>query len=428
MWMSQRVGSSWVSRLLNSHPEIAMKGEKYNNCQDDDCLEEMCRLFTAPASPETRVRGFKQKFLYCGGGPQLERKMCLPPDAGLNALERCLLPDDPSIGIYEKGFLWQWDANGTRDNVSMTIRRHQHILSYQIFTHVGAKVVCMLRRNAFDIALSIETHSLLVQRCGVSNLVNDEAVGCWDEVRREGVRVNVTHFTESVLDQSRFTRFQVEVCEAQARHSPVYFLWYEDLLNDFSKATHDLQVFLGVTPMELSSSMQKTNEDVHRWILNFDELIAAAEGSITMLQSSSEECNGVLGARGMLRNASGILGSADMTSDEAGVGGDTDQRANSDPAPLLLVIAAAAAGCAVGALAARASWRYDTKEVVARPAPTVRGGARAKRGKRLPRRAAPRTGASEYASTEQAALWSCAPGADPEDMQAAAEERRDASV
>jgi len=122
MWMSQRVGSSWVSRLLNSHPEIAMKGEKYNNCQDDDCLEEMCRLFTAPASPETRVRGFKQKFLYCGGGPQLERKMCLPPDAGLNALERCLLPDDPSIGIYEKGFLWQWDANGTRDNVSMTIR------------------------------------------------------------------------------------------------------------------------------------------------------------------------------------------------------------------------------------------------------------------------------------------------------------------
>ena len=64
----------------------------------------------------------------------------------------------------------------------------------------------------------------------------------------------------------------------------------------------------------------------------------------------------------MLRNASGILGSADMTSDEAGVGGDTDQRANSDPAPLLLVIAAAAAGCAVGALAARASWRYDTKE------------------------------------------------------------------
>ena len=183
------------------------------------------------------------------------------------------------------------------------------------------------------------------------------------QVRREGVRVNVTHFTESVvLDQSRFTRFQVEVCEAQARHSPVYFLWYEDLLNDFSKATHDLQVFLGVTPMELSSSMQKTNEDVHRWILNFDELIAAAEGSITMLQSSSEECNGVLGARGMLRNASGILGSADMTSDEAGVGGDTDQRANSDPAPLLLVIAAAAAGCAVGALAARASWRYDTKE------------------------------------------------------------------
>lgn len=236
LWQAQRVGSTWVEGLLNSHPEIEMQSEIYNYCPDAACLQRMCGLFTKPQHAADRVRGFKQKFFYCGGGLQKNWKVCLPADAGLNALERCLLPNDPEVS--------------TRDNIKTIIRRHQHSLSHQMFTHVGAKIVCMLRRNAFDIALSMRTHNILSQRCSISNLVDAEAFACWEEVRalsphlglprhpvldagwafsrqvrRGGVWINATEFGKTVAAQTRFTRFQVEVCEAQARLSPVYFLW-----------------------------------------------------------------------------------------------------------------------------------------------------------------------------------------------------------
>ena len=141
LWQAQRVGSTWVQGLLNSHPEIEMQSEIYNYCPDAACLQRMCGLFTKPQHAADRVRGFKQKFFYCGGGLQKNWKVCLPADAGLNALERCLLPNDPEVS--------------TRDNIKTIIRRHQHSLSHQMFTHVGAKIVCML----------LATRLTLLSRC-----------------------------------------------------------------------------------------------------------------------------------------------------------------------------------------------------------------------------------------------------------------------
>jgi len=389
LWQAQRVGSTWVEGLLNSHPEIEMQSEIYNYCPDAACLQRMCGLFTKPQHAADRVRGFKQKFFYCGGGLQKNWKVCLPADAGLNALERCLLPNDPEVS--------------TRDNINTVIRRHQHSLSHQIFTHVGAKIVCMLRRNAFDIALSMRTHNILSQRCSISNLVDAEALACWEEVRREGVWINATEFGKTVAAQTRFTRFQVEVCEAQARLSPIYFLWYEDLLNNFQKATRDLQTFLNVTPLELTATAQRVNADAHTWVVNFDELVTAAEEHLTMLESSSEDCNGVLGAHGMLRNASSILATADSAVGEAEVEGYHSAQA-------LLLLAAAAAGsaftCVAIALAAGSTIAIRALKAVARPAPIERGSVRSKRGKRLPRRAAPQANAWEYAPAEQSVLIS----------------------
>jgi len=352
LWQAQRVGSTWVEGLLNSHPEIEMQSEIYNYCPDAACLQRMCGLFTKPQHAADRVRGFKQKFFYCGGGLQKNWKVCLPADAGLNALERCLLPNDPEVS--------------TRDNINTVIRRHQHSLSHQIFTHVGAKIVCMLRRNAFDIALSMRTHNILSQRCSISNLVDAEALACWEEVRREGVWINATEFGKTVAAQTRFTRFQVEVCEAQARLSPIYFLWYEDLLNNFQKATRDLQTFLNVTPLELTATAQRVNADAHTWVVNFDELVTAAEEHLTMLESSSEDCNGVLGAHGMLRNASSILATADSAVGEAEVEGYHSAQA-------LLLLAAAAAGsaftCVAIALAAGSTIAIRALKAARRMAP-----------------------------------------------------------
>uniref|UniRef100_A0A7S3W671 Sulfotransferase domain-containing protein n=1 Tax=Emiliania huxleyi TaxID=2903 RepID=A0A7S3W671_EMIHU len=387
LWQAQRVGSTWVEGLLNSHPEIEMQSEIYNYCPDAACLQRMCGLFTKPQHAADRVRGFKQKFFYCGGSLQKNWKVCLPADAGLNALERCLLPNDPEVS--------------TRDNIKTIIRRHQHSLSHQIFTHVGAKIVCMLRRNAFDIALSMRTHNILSQRCSISNIVDAEALACWQEVRRGGVWINATEFGKTVAAQTRFTRFQVEICEAQARLSPVYFLWYEDLLNNFQKSTRDLQTFLNVTPLELTATAQRVNADARTWVVNFDELVTAAEEHLTMLESSSEDCNGVLGAHGMLRNSSSILATADSAVGEAEVEGYHSTQA-------LLLLAAAAAGsaftCVAIALAAGSTFAIRALKAVARPAPIERGSVRSTRGKRLPRRAAPQANAWEYAPAEQSVL------------------------
>ena len=97
---------------------------------------------------------------------------------------------------------------------------------------------------------------------------------------------------------------------------------YEDLLNNFQKATRDLQTFLNVTPLELTATAQRVNADARTWVVNFDELVTAAEEHLTMLESSSEDCNGVLGAHGVLRNASSILATADSAVGEAEVARD----------------------------------------------------------------------------------------------------------
>ena len=59
------------------------------------------------------------------------------------------------------------------------------------------------------------------------------------------------------------------------------------------------------------------------------------------LESSSEDCNGVLGAHGMLRNASSILATADSAVGEAEVEGYHSTQA--------LLLLAAAAAFAIGA-------------------------------------------------------------------------------
>ena len=407
LWQAQRVGSTWVEGLLNSHPEIEMQSEIYNYCPDAACLQRMCGLFTKPQHAADRVRGFKQKFFYCGGGLQKNWKVCLPADAGLNALERCLLPNDPEVS--------------TRDNIKTIIRRHQHSLSHQIFTHVGAKIVCMLRRNAFDIALSMRTHNILSQRCSISNLVDAEALACWQEVRALSPHLGLPRHpvldagcgllpsgaTRGGLDQRNRIRQNsrspdpvhkvsggdlrgssqalasllslVTLSPSRPRSRPFARLpqspvrtpshrhrRYEDLLNNFQKATRDLQTFLNVTPLELTATAQRVNADARTWVVNFDELVTAAEEHLTMLESSSEDCNGVLGAHGMLRNASSILATADSAVGEAEVEGYHSAQA-------LLLLAAAAAGsaftCVAIALAAGSTFAIRALKATRRMAP-----------------------------------------------------------
>lgn len=67
MWMPGRTGSTWVQEALNSHPEISMLGEVFNNGTDGEGFSRnMCRFYGAPVGRRVRrVRGFKQKFFQC---------------------------------------------------------------------------------------------------------------------------------------------------------------------------------------------------------------------------------------------------------------------------------------------------------------------------------------------------------------------------
>ena len=69
------------------------------------------------------------------------------------------------------------------------------------------------------------------------------------------------------------------VCEAQARVSPVFFLWYEDLLADPEPLFAELQRFLGVPVRPLTSTVQRIvapSTDKHSFIQNLEEVRQAA--------------------------------------------------------------------------------------------------------------------------------------------------------
>ena len=73
------------------------------------------------------------------------------------------------------------------------------------------------------------------------------------------------------------------------------------MVDDFDRTMHDLQVFLGVAPMRLTSTMQKVNADASSWIVNYHELVAAAGEAVVVLQSAAEDCRTPMGERGIQR-------------------------------------------------------------------------------------------------------------------------------
>ena len=303
MWMSQRTGSSWATQLINSHPDIEMRGEDFNDCTDVACFKRMCDFLTS-THRRTVVRGFKQKFLYCGAplkaaqhdlethdvwhSAWLQQKLCEAPDGEHDALERCLVP-----------------LEGISDDVA----KSTSAIAHEVYMNLGTKIICSLRRNAFDLALSVASHRLLIQSCGASNLANSDVAACWSRVTQAGVHVDSRPFVDEVRRQVRFTRFQRQICEAQAKKTPVFFLWYEDMVDDFEKTMRDVQIFLGVSPRQLVSNLRPTNADASSWIINYAELAMAAAQAVTMLQRSNEDCYTPLGNRGIVRKNSSTAGS-----------------------------------------------------------------------------------------------------------------------
>ena len=265
MWMPGRSGSTWVQDALNSHPDVTMLGEVFNNWTGTDTFtHNLCRFYRSPMNRHTRrVRGFKQKFFQCNAN--LQEKLCAFGTGRLqeNALESCLRP---ATQPPPPGMLWDAGWNVTTD-------------TYRVLEAVGARIVCSLRRSSLDRAISKAVQLVFHKTCGVSNAVTAAERACLRRVQRQGVRLDVPYVLRVMQAAELAARYNLAVCEAQARRTPVFFLWYEDLLANPTHVFAELQRFLGLAPRLLTSTTQRivaADPKVRSWILNLQEVHDAA--------------------------------------------------------------------------------------------------------------------------------------------------------
>ena len=285
MWMSERTGSSWVTDLLNSHPDASMGGESSMCTRADDdaqaeCLRGLCKYLTTPvgqppcptqAWPQCpragapMVRGIKQKLFLCDDDPvgkaqAFARDSMRSPPVATDPLDACL-------GHHSRRFNRSWVAE-----------------SNALFMGVGARVVCSLRRNAFELAMSSYVlRHVLGPKCHAANLAHGSGgEACWEAQKRAGVHVDEEAFLSILRPLREVIEFQRSVCERLARTTPVFFLWYEDLVADFGRTTFDLQAFLSLKPMVLRSQNVKVGggSDSYSWVSNLLALRAAVSKTL----------------------------------------------------------------------------------------------------------------------------------------------------
>ncbi len=224
----------------------------------------MCEFFTkATRRRFGRVRGFKQKFFACNA--DLHDKLCAYAKAPRreSALDSCLRPASTPPPA---GMMWDAGWNVTTD-------------TYRVLGDIDAKVICSLRRSSLDRALSKAVQVVFHASCGVSNAVLKSERECLDALKRRGVALDVALVVRVMREAELAAQYNRAVCEAQARRTPVFFLWYEDLLRDPEPTFDALQRFLGVEPRRLKTRAQRIvsdGEDSSKWISNLKEVKAAA--------------------------------------------------------------------------------------------------------------------------------------------------------
>ena len=290
MLMPGRAGSSFTVELLSSHPDIAMSGEVFNGggaindhgdmWPTDSETEEMCNFFTAPTgihntdlylgelSPKAimanggrlpKARGFKQKFFRCNSGALNSLPGCGLPADGRTALEMCV-SDDFAEGDTE------------------LFGKKLFTKSYGVYNEVGAKIICNLRRNSFEHALSKATQVVLHSTCGTSNIHTPDEVACWEKVKKQGVHIDEDNFVGWWASRAKTNYAAQHICEAQARITPVFFLWYEELNADPVGVTKAMYKSLGVdSDHEPRYEMQKVNKGAETWLANYDRLKTLVE-------------------------------------------------------------------------------------------------------------------------------------------------------
>ena len=141
--------------------------------------------------------------------------------------------------------------------------------------------------------MSLTTHDVLNRSCGSSNILNTKVDACWNATRAKNVTIDTATFLDTFSRWRKVALNSQAVCEAQARVTPVFFLWYEDLLDDMVGVVKEMQRFLGVSEMTPHWRSQKVNVDPATWITNYAELrqITSSVAVPSAVPSSVPSCS-----------------------------------------------------------------------------------------------------------------------------------------
>jgi LPS sulfotransferase NodH len=228
----ERTGSTWLCRLLNSHPSILCHGEVF--------------------SPE--VIGYARPLAARSaltGSWTLARREAEP---------RAFIED-----VFA-------DSGGHRAVGVKLLGWHQRELVCELLADTGVRKVILRRLNHVHVFLSFQRSKIL---------------GKWHGVDYDGLRVRID--PDRLFGYVEMYDSIYDWIERTCAGSPVHHVTYEELLSDPLRPDRIVE-FLGLGPTEVPlqvPDLRQSRDSLRDAIINFDELTGALAG--TMLEGELSE-------------------------------------------------------------------------------------------------------------------------------------------
>ncbi len=214
----ERAGSTYLTTMLNSHPDILSLGEQLDilaqhgkNAQDQ--LAWTKKFLTPPLIGRNKARGFKTKL----------------------------------VDIL--------DTDGFA----------------RLAKELDCKIILLQRQNSIKAVVSTINAKRLWEKSGYWNLLDESN-------RMKAFAVDLDMFDEIL--QTRLKLDEDIENYVQGLQLPTLQLYYEELLQDCDQFLDDIFAFLGVKPRTVKGITKKhTKDDLRKVILNFDEVYAKFKGT-----------------------------------------------------------------------------------------------------------------------------------------------------
>lgn len=216
LFLVGRVGSTYLTGLLNSHPQILALSEELRFLEEDGAgaqLEWADKFLTPPLVGREKVRGFNVKLVHT--------------------------VDQQAFG--------------------------------QLLEDKGCKILHLKRRNRVKAVISRINGQRLYDKTGMWGLFDESN-------RMQQLTVDLEQFDEYIKHREKMDRQMEEYC--RSLKLPLLILYYEDLLRDENGFLNNIFEFLEVDPYPVKGSTLKiTSDDLSKAIANFTELRARYEGT-----------------------------------------------------------------------------------------------------------------------------------------------------